>query len=396
MLNKNFQTLNFLSNIISIIRSCGNVACGLLVIKLVFFVFHWNESDSINTDKSLKEAKQMLHVVPAHERNQAYEGKLVYVSGLATSSQALQDPTFHVTQNALKLNRVVEMFQWVEKENRYRQSNMVGVNKQVVEYYYKQEWAAEHINGNNFQNPKDHINPTAWDFTSQTWIADPITVGAFMLNTQQITEIKNATIFMPSVAQLPEPLKSKLKVINNGFYVGANPAIPALGDLKISFSLVQPGYVSIIAKQTGKSFSPYLSTTGNEINLIEMGNVSADSMLEHVLKKNESQTWIIRGIGALFLWLGCYSLILPLTRSSSTSSRRFISLCVAMLLFLIAMGYASMHYYHFGKVMVTAGAILIISITYYYRKKTKKVNLYAAPSFITAGNKLPTVVRKQY
>ena len=44
----------------------------------------------------------------------ANDGKLVHLTGLATTEDVLEDNDFGISANAIKLKRAVQMYQWKE------------------------------------------------------------------------------------------------------------------------------------------------------------------------------------------------------------------------------------------------------------------------------------------
>jgi len=75
-------------------------------------------------------------------------------------------------------------------------------------------------------------------------------------------------------------LKGKAKVHDTGFYIGADPLSPQLGDVRIEFKVVKPTEASVIAKQVGNTFVPYRTKAGGAIELLATGGHTADAMIQ--------------------------------------------------------------------------------------------------------------------
>lgn len=106
------------------------------------------------------------------------------------------------------------------------------------------------------------------------------------------------------LAKVSSDLQSKLKVESDQFYLGADPANPEVGDEKISFTVLRPGTVSIVAAQAKNSFAPYMTTNEREIELVESGSVAAPQMFVHDQAANRTLTWILRGAGFAAMFIG--------------------------------------------------------------------------------------------
>ena len=107
--------------------------------------------------------------------------------------------------------------------------------------------------------------------------------------------------------------KSKLKVEGDEFYLGADPANPEIGDEKISFTVLRPGTVSIVAAQTKHSFASYTTQNGREIELVETGSVPAPQMFAHAQAANRTLTWILRAVGFGAMFFGGLLLLGPIS-----------------------------------------------------------------------------------
>ena len=98
--------------------------------------------------------------------------------------------------------------------------------------------------------------------------------------------------------------KEYLHVSNNTVYFGANPASPAVGDLRATITYTPPnGDLSVIAQVQGNTFVKYTAKNGKEFTSVQNGIVSAEQMFEGEHKSNSMWTWILRIVG-LFLVIG--------------------------------------------------------------------------------------------
>ena len=68
----------------------------------------WNEGENIKVSGALNEAEsQVQRVTDTNTPDSSLEGKLVYVRGVASTSDVLRDETYGVEANAIVLKRFV-------------------------------------------------------------------------------------------------------------------------------------------------------------------------------------------------------------------------------------------------------------------------------------------------
>jgi len=94
--------------------------------------------------------------------------------------------------------------------------------------------------------------------------------------------------------------------------VGNNPAAPEIGDITVSFRMVSPTNISIIAGQSGNSFAPYKTSVGREIDILKTGTHTAASMFEAAQESNALWTWILRFAGFVVMFIGFKLVFKPL------------------------------------------------------------------------------------
>ena len=120
-------------------------AIGGTVVGVVFFLgsfplLWWNEGRAVHTYRSLQEGAGAVVSVPAGRVDPGNEGKLVHLSGRATTDEVLANPTFTISANALRLRRDVEMYQWVETRRTEKQQKLGGSEETVTRYMYETAW----------------------------------------------------------------------------------------------------------------------------------------------------------------------------------------------------------------------------------------------------------------
>lgn len=76
-----------------------------------------------------------------------------------------------------------------------------------------------------------------------------------------------------------------------------------VGDVRVTFTKVLPGEVSLMAQVSGDTFVPFTAKNGKSFSVLEMGVKSADQMYEGQHSANKIWLWILRILG-IFLVIG--------------------------------------------------------------------------------------------
>jgi hypothetical protein len=290
------------------------ILVGLVLFILAFPLLFWNEGRAVKEYKTLKEGGKAVVSVASDRVDNANDGKLVHLTGKADTDVELSDPDFGVSANALKLKRTVEMYQWKESTQSRSEKKIGGGEKTVKTYTYSKDWSSAAINSESFKNPDGHENPETFPYESAEQAAPIVTLGAFTLSQSLVEKIDNfEKLPVADDAPMPNDFKDNAVIREGGFYVGADPATPKVGDVRIFFSVVKPGDVSVITKQTGNTFEPYQTQAGGTIELLQTGILSADAMIHQAQEGNKIVTWILRLVGFILMWIGLAMILKPLS-----------------------------------------------------------------------------------
>lgn len=77
-------------------------------------------------------------------------------------------------------------------------------------------------------------------------------------------------------------------------YVGLDSHSPAVGDMRIRFSVVKTGTVSLVGKQSGNEITLYKTSNGVDLALLANGKKSSTEMFADAQAANLQLTWILR------------------------------------------------------------------------------------------------------
>lgn len=295
-------------------NSIKGILVGLILIVVAFPVLFWNEGRAVKTRKDLNQGAKQCVSAPADTVDQANDGKLLHITGMADASGELTDNQFGVSAKALKLKRKVEMYQWKENSETTTKKKLGGKEEKTTKYTYAKVWAEGRHDSSQFKSPNAPENPPV-SIQSQSWTASPITVGAYTLSPALAEKINH---FSPLPITKPEgkidPVDGRKVQFSNGqYYLGNNPASPAVGDLRVTFMAAMPTDVSVVAQQHGSSFEAFTGDSGTTINMLQTGTHSAEAMFDSAQKSNKVMTWILRVVGFVVMFIGFSLVFKPLS-----------------------------------------------------------------------------------
>lgn len=320
------QTESYFSRLGNSFKGIGG---GLLLFLIAFPLLFWNEGRAVKRAKALETGAGAVVSVQADKVDPANEGKLVHVTAKADTKDVLTDPLFKISSTAIRLERRVEMYQWKQNESSKTEKQLGGGTKKTTVYTYEKVWSDKPVNSAYFKEA-GHENP-GFPFESEKLRANHVTLGDFLLNDSLVDRLGDSRkLPVPADYKLPATLSGK----SDAAYVHVSrkssapsqvsqeqPADnagdaaltePAIGDLRISWYAVVPHEVSIVARQTGKTFSAY--PVGSESILLIADSVqSAEAMFQSAQSANSAMTWFLRIAGLLMMYVGLSCVLRPLS-----------------------------------------------------------------------------------
>jgi len=297
-------------------NSFGAAIFGVILFLASFPLLWWNEGRAVDRMRDLEEGQAAAVAVQSDSVDSANEGKLVHVTGRADTGEELADPDVGVKAVALRLRRKVEMYQWKEKKKTKSRKKVGGGRKKTTTYTYETVWSDDLIDSSEFRKPDGHRNPATLPVTSRRWNAESATLGAFTLSQSLLKEISAwdpVPITDAQAAALQLDGGATARKHGDEIYVGADPAAPSVGDVRITFQMVPPCDISVISGQTGATFQPWATSRGNTVEELAMGTVTMEKMFEAAHDRNTMLTWILRIGGFLAMAIGLAMVFSPLT-----------------------------------------------------------------------------------
>lgn len=298
----------------NVLGSCVGTIIGLILFVAAFPLLWWNEQRSLERANALHEGARIVVKAMPEKVDPGNEGKLVYLTGKALTPEMLQDRTFGISVRMLRLKRTAEMYQWQEEKDERTEKQIGGGSHTVTTYSYQKAWSDQLRDSQQFRHPEGHQNPAQMPYESHTFQVSENKLGAFHLSEALLAKLQNFKPYpiTPEMAsKLPAAERQVLKFSDGKYYRGANPATPQIGDARISFAVVPQQDVSLVARQVQDTFEPY-QIKKQQIELIEPGTLSTQTLFQHELQRNNILTWILRVVGTLLMIIGIALVFGPL------------------------------------------------------------------------------------
>ncbi len=289
-------------------NSVLGVLFGFLIYLGMFVLLFWNEGRAVKTHQDLEEGKHRVVEAPVDRVDAQFEGKLVHMVGPISTTETLRDEN-QVQVNAIKLKRVVEMYQWTESKSTRKRKRVGGGETTETTYTYHREWVNHPVSSGNFHD-KSHVNPGGFPVSNNTWNANEVRFGAFRLSPELLQMVNNFEQF-PLNREATPP--AGFRRHEQGFYRGQDPDNATIGDVRVHYEVVRPGPVSVIAAQRGDSFGPFTLDSGRKQEMLTVGEHTAEAMYEAAEKMNQLIAWALRGGGFLGMWIGLMMMAAPLS-----------------------------------------------------------------------------------
>ena len=312
--------------------SLMGVLIGIILLPCAIFLLSWNEGRAVTAATGLKRGLSTIVEVSADTVNQQNNSKLVYLNGTVSGATPAVDPWNKLSATGLvRLQRRVEMYQWLERESETTSNNIGGSQTTQKTYTYSLGWAETAVNSAQFKAPAGHQNP-ALPLKSQSFDANPVKIGAFTLDKSLVQDLTNFEA-VETLTQAP----AGYRVQGNMLYKGANPDQPALGDVRVTYRAIAAQTYSIAAQQNNSTLTTYHDTKNDyKIALIEPGVVTAQKLFADQASTEKMITWACRIGGFLLLLLGFILIMGPLTML--VAFLPFLESLVGVGTFLVALG----------------------------------------------------------
>ena len=302
-----------------IMESIKGVLFGLVLVVAAFPILFVNEGCAVKIAKGLGEGRGQVVTGASGQVNPQLEGKLVHMTGVASSKKGVTDAVLGISApGAIRLERLVEMYQWIEKTETKKEKKLGGSEETIKVTTYEKEWSSSEVSSQDFKiKEKDgqRVENPPMPMKGGSVVANDVMLGAHTLTDGLVSQLTGGTpvvIEQSAINALPESIRAGARVHDGGIFVG-DPAKPRVGDLRIKLLKTDASDVSVVAKQTGNALGPWQTSQGTTIALLDKGTLTADQMFSSAESTNEARTWIVRLLGFLCMFIGCGMIFKPLS-----------------------------------------------------------------------------------
>lgn len=315
MSEDHYESTKVVSTGNSVTDSLKNIVFGIVLFCASVPLLWWNEGRSINRTRVIHQAEQIIISTESEAIDPTKNGKLVHFFGKTSTPRILKDSLFGIEVNALKLQRIVEMYQWKEEISKERNENEKKETIEKNTHNYTKVWDSQLIPSDSFEYKENHINPPSKPIQDEISIATPINVGAFTLSEGYIDKLDKFTeisLSSDNFQKMNPSLQRRFHLTEKYYGNSIEPDNPKIGDVRVRFQVVLPYDVSVMGKQTGNSISAY-PIENDRIELLSPGSLSGDEMFQEAHHENYLLKWGLRFAGFLCAWIGLALILSPLS-----------------------------------------------------------------------------------
>ncbi len=294
------------------------VLFGLAAFFGSFYLLWYNEVNTVDLRATYGAGQSVVVAdTPNDSANAENNGKLIHTTGRVENVGTVADPEFGTPPlEAIRLNRVVETYQWKERSESRTEERVGGGTTTRTTYSYEKVWTTEWLDSRNFEggNRASYQNPhqNDWRFKSAEFQAEKAMLGAFTVPWSLVGGLASTELTANQVLIRPD-LKAQSTAQGTYFYFGT-PTAPEIGDQRVSFTQIAPQDASILAQQTGSaSFEPWVfEPTGKSIFELDQGILTEAQMFQSLQDQATLQMWGLRLGGFILMVVGLSLMLRPL------------------------------------------------------------------------------------
>jgi hypothetical protein len=285
--------------------SFAGVLVGIVLLIVGTCLLWWNEGNNVRNIATTNEVEKTAIEVSSDKIDSGNEGKLVVVSDkLNVIDEKVTDTEFNISTKTANLQRKVEVYQWVQKEETDDDGNTT--------YSYEKEWSEDLIDSSEFKKG-GHENPSSMPYSSEGFYAKEVKLGAFELSTKQIERLSADKTYNAKDVETKEGYTYQADYLTNS----KDLANPEIGNIRISWTYNDWTETTVLAVQKANSFAAFTSKKGKTVDRIEKGTLTLQQLVEKMRKENKFMKWLLRAAGALCIIIGYISILGPISTLAS-------------------------------------------------------------------------------
>ena len=314
-----------------LLNSFFGVLLGIAFFLGSFALLGWNEYDAVRQTGAITELDRVaLADVRAESVEAANEGKLVHIAAEAVAEDELEFREFGVREKAIHLRWETSIYQW-EESTREEDDH--------THYEYDKEWVDQPIDSSHFHDSGYSNEGSTKHFHDGSEQAKHVNFGAFQLTDALIRQIDNEQRH-PLPPEIISDVRPAGRVVDGVFYTG-DPSHPEIGDEKVEVFIVLPQQpVTVMAQQSGNTFSAYQTKVGIPKSLLYLGKLTKEQVIGKQRTEAAVRRWLFRALGFIFMWIGLALILGPIKALVSfiPLASRLLEGAIGLVTFFIAAG----------------------------------------------------------
>ncbi|MFH1315174.1 MAG: TMEM43 family protein [Candidatus Uhrbacteria bacterium] len=353
-------------------NSFVGVLLGIALFLGSFFVLYFNEG---TTDLSSVAETAVPIESSVVSENPELQGQLVSTAGTVTSPQQLGDSMFFQQGDYLQVERVSEMYSWVEKKTTSKKKNLGGSETQDTTYEYTKEWTDEVPSSSGFYQSGSYYNPVK-QIDSQTMTVSKASIGKYQIQPKTVTFPEAAFVPLSSNnIDLPEDMTF---ISDDYLYNGIDYNNPEVGDIRVSYQVVRAGQeMTLFGSLNDNLISSYTNQDGDSLYRLFYEDTAGAIAVMH--SEFTTSLWMFRLIGFLMMWFGMLFVLRPITvlldvvpifGSISGFAFFFFTLPIAVLLSLLTI-VISLLFHNIVITMIVAVVAIVVTLLVLMRRNKK-------------------------
>lgn len=264
---------------------CVSVGSVILLFSFNFLINSENKHLKISHLISNLVRSNMVHSLSPEILDKTYDGELVKISGIPVTYDSINDEIFGVEEKAIKLRRIVEIYQSIDRNKKDQ--------KPILDWSSKIHTDSKKRNILNLPyDPKEHISKDVF-------------IGKYRLSENMIKQICHEYDYhltSKNFAKLHPELKKSYN-IHEGKYYSGNPKNPQIGSSRVYYKITRPHVISVIGQQNQNLIDNY-TISGFKIDTVQRGEKTIDELLNRKNRKSSDHNNIVIAIASIAIFIG--------------------------------------------------------------------------------------------
>jgi hypothetical protein len=356
----------------NIAKSIIGVLLGIILF-IISFVVLWNSEGRVNLGKVAEKAIELN----AETLKSSANDQLVALTGPMVSSTLLGDPDYLKPGKYIMLERIVEMYAWIEETETETKKKTGGSTEEKTTYRYKKSWTANPRASVEFKIPEGHENQPM-SVKARIFYVPHVNIGIYSFDHE------NATL--PSSERVALDRNNAIahwdaRLIDGDYIFKGSGSYeePKIGDLRISFMAVRAGIkVTLFGKLDDKEIIAYYHK--GKTRLFRAFAGTKDEAIVQLKTEHKVMGWVLRIVGFLLMWIGLSLIlgpisaildVLPFLGKVGRGVIGVITFVIALILSIIAILVSMIFHNTVALILLVIIAIIIIYLLITRKKKNK-------------------------